>query len=151
MTHYLNRIIDLTDQHNRVLLKSNTGTGKTSLSIKLAEHFYKTTSIPTIIIVPLNSIAEQQGTAKYKFAHETGKLEGCPYVTAKTFNDEVLQAHVIREAPVIFCNYDKAPDLVQLLKKMGIDKYNAVLDEQPELASAVGFRLDKAIGVQQAN
>lgn len=133
-------LCDLTDKDflealytkRRIILQSGTGSGKTTLIIRMLIHnWFDTTQLPTIVIVPLNAIVEQQS--------KSGDLNNVAFITATTKDDQMKGINL--QTKCVFVNYENAKDVADYLTQL-FGGYNAVLDESHLLSESMGYKAD---------
>lgn len=133
-------LCDLTDKDflealitkKRIILQSGTGSGKTTLILKsLIYQWFEDTKIPTIVIVPLNAIVEQQ--SKY------GNKNDVAFITAATKNDQMRGINL--QTKCVFVNYENAKEVAEYLTQL-FGGYHAILDESHLLSESIGYKPD---------
>lgn len=118
----------LTANEVKVLLEAPTGGGKTTFAKELAKIWYNIDNSITIIAVPTNAIATQQG-----------KKEKCPYFTSNTLEQAIEEIRYCGSFPFVFANYDTTPKALAFFKMAGA-KVNLIIDEQHELINGYNYR-----------
>jgi hypothetical protein len=124
--------LEALNTQKRIILQSGTGSGKTTLILRhLIYQWFEDTKIPTIVIVPLNAIVEQQ--SKY------GNQNDVAFITAATKNDQMRGINL--QTKCVFVNYENAKEVAEYLTQL-FGGYHAILDESHLLSESVGYKAD---------
>lgn len=122
-------IFDAITTEKTVLIKSDTGTGKSTSAIELARFFSGFLDKKIIYAAPRSAIAAQQ-------AAQNNKL----LIVGATFDENVdIFLNDLQNNDILYCNNDNLERLTEFLKLKGIDFYT-IIDEPHLLPSDASFR-----------
>lgn len=112
-----------------VLIKSDTGTGKSTTALEMANFFSNFLDKKIVFAAPRNSIATQQAAQNDKLLFVSNTFES----SIDTFLND------LQKNDILYCNFDNLERLTEFLKLKSIDFYT-IIDEPHLLQSDASFR-----------